>query len=93
MPATAVGLSSFPECVAISYERSGHTQLCRDCPMKRLTLPVVRVESPASKRGVSPPPSALCLPPLAPKLPPWQGVWAAATIDSVWISVWSGVDR
>ena len=26
-----VGLSSFPECVTISYERSGHTQLYRDC--------------------------------------------------------------
>ena len=25
VPATVVGLSSFPECVAISFERSGHT--------------------------------------------------------------------
>ena len=25
VPATVVGLSSFPECVAISYKPSGHT--------------------------------------------------------------------
>ena len=28
VPATVGGLSSFLECVAISYERSVHTQLC-----------------------------------------------------------------
>ena len=56
--ATIVGLSSFPECVAISYERSGHTQLYRDCPVGRLTFPIVRAESPASERCPSPPPTA-----------------------------------
>ena len=35
--ATVVGLSSFPECVAISYERSGHTQLYKDCPPSPLS--------------------------------------------------------
>ena len=29
-----VGLSSFLECVAISYEHSGHMQLHHDCPVK-----------------------------------------------------------
>ena len=38
VPATAVGLLSFPECVAISYERSDHTQLYYDCPVERLTF-------------------------------------------------------
>ena len=27
VPATVVGLSSFPKCVAIGYEHLGHTQL------------------------------------------------------------------
>ena len=65
LPATVVGLSSFPECVAISYERSGHTQLYRDCPVKRLTFPIVQTESPASERCASPPPATPCLPPWA----------------------------
>ena len=46
VPATVVGLSSFPECVAISYEHSSHTQIYRDCPVKRLTFPIVCAESP-----------------------------------------------
>ena len=57
VPATAVGLVSFPECVAISYERSSHTQLYCDCPVERLTFPIVRAESPTSKRCPSPPPT------------------------------------
>ena len=48
--ATIVGLLSFPECVAISYKRSGYTQLYRDCPVERLTFPIVRMESPTSER-------------------------------------------
>ena len=31
--AIVVGLSSFPDCVTISYERSGHKQLYLDCPL------------------------------------------------------------
>ena len=58
VPATVVGLSSFPECVAISYERSGHTQYYRDCPVARLTLSIVGADSPDSDRGPSPPPTA-----------------------------------
>ena len=34
VPATVVGLSSLPECVAISHESLGHTQLYRDCPVE-----------------------------------------------------------
>ena len=56
--ATVVGLSSFPECVAINYERSGHTQYYRDCPAARLTFPIVCADSPDSDRGPSPPPTA-----------------------------------
>ena len=48
LPATVVGLLSLPECVAISHEHSGHTQLYRDCPMQRLAFPIVHVDSPAS---------------------------------------------
>ena len=58
MPATVVGLLSFPECVTISYERSDHAQLYCDCPMERLTFPIERAESPASERCLSPPPTA-----------------------------------
>ena len=58
VPTTVVGLSSFPECVANSYERSGHAQYYRDCPMVRLTFPTVRADSPDSDRGPSPPPTA-----------------------------------
>ena len=58
MPAASVGLSSFLECVAISYERSGHTQPYRDCPMERLTFPIVRAESPTSESCAFPPPAA-----------------------------------
>ena len=42
VPATVVGLLSFPECVAISYKRSDHTQLYCDCPVERLTSPIER---------------------------------------------------
>ena len=56
VPATIVGLSSFPDFVAISYEHSGHTELYRDCPVEHLTFPIVRTKSPASKHCVSPPP-------------------------------------
>ena len=38
--ATVVGISSFPKCVAISYERSDHAQLYCDCPVERLTSPI-----------------------------------------------------
>ena len=58
MPAAIVGLLSFPECVAISYERSDHTQLYCDCPVERLTFPIEHTESPASERCPSPPPTA-----------------------------------
>ena len=47
----------FPR-VAISYERSGHTQLNRDCPVEWLSFPVVHTDSPASDHGLSPPPTA-----------------------------------
>ena len=58
MPATVVGLLSFPECVAITYERAGHTQqLCCGCPVEWLTFPIERVESPTSERCLSPPPT------------------------------------
>ena len=39
MSTTVVGLLSFLECVAISYERSDHTQLYCDCLVERLTFP------------------------------------------------------
>ena len=65
VPAIVVGLSSFPECITISYERSGHTQLYRDCPVKCLTFPILRTESPAPKCCASPLPTAPCLPPSA----------------------------
>ena len=76
----------FPECVSISYERSGHTQqLYRECPMERLTFPIVRAESPASERCVSPPPLRASFlsfflgcesggPLPVVERPPWQGV-------------------
>ena len=51
VPATVVGLSSFPECVAISYEHSRHTQYYRDCPVAHLTFPIVRADSPDSDYG------------------------------------------
>ena len=57
VPATVVGLLSFPECVAISYERSGHTQLYCDCPVERFFFPHC-ARGAASKHGVSPPPTA-----------------------------------
>ena len=37
---TVVGLSSFLECVAISYERPGHMQYYCDCSVERLTFPL-----------------------------------------------------
>ena len=46
--ATVVGPSSFLECVAIIYERSSHTQVNCDCPVERLTFPILRAEFPAS---------------------------------------------
>ena len=46
MPATVVGLLSFLECVAISYEHYDHMQLYCDCPVERLTFPIERMESP-----------------------------------------------
>ena len=58
LPWAVVGLLSFPECVDISFEHSGHTQLYCECPVEWFTFPIVRVESPASKRGASPPPTA-----------------------------------
>ena len=58
VPATVVGLLSFPECVTISYERSGHTQLYCECAVEWLTFPIVRAESPTSERCSSPPPTA-----------------------------------
>ena len=58
VPATVVALLSFLECVTISYERSSYTQLYCDCPVEQLTFPIVRPESPASKRCPSPPPTA-----------------------------------
>ena len=57
VPATVVGLLSFPECVAIGYERSSHIQLYCECPVERLTFSIVRAESPASERCLSPPPT------------------------------------
>ena len=57
VPTTVVGLLSFPKCVIISCERSSHTQLCCDCPVERLTFPIVCTESPTSKRCPSPPPT------------------------------------
>ena len=58
VPATVVGLSSFPECVSISYECSGHTEYDRDCPVERVTFPTVCADSPPSDRSPSPPPTA-----------------------------------
>ena len=58
VPASVVGLLSFPECIAISYERSRHTQLYCDCPVEWFTFPIVHAESPASKCCPSPPPTA-----------------------------------
>ena len=58
VPATVVGLLSFPECVAISYEHSSQTRLYYDCPVERLTFPIVRAESLASKCCLSPPHTA-----------------------------------
>ena len=52
MPATVVGLSSVPECVAISHEQSGHTQLYRHCPLERLTFPIFRADSRFRPRSV-----------------------------------------
>ena len=48
---TVVGLSSFLECVAISYEP---TQLYSDCPVEWLTFPIERAESPAADSCLSP---------------------------------------
>ena len=56
--ATIVGLLSFVECVTISYECSGRTQLYCDCPVERLTFPIVRAKSPTSERCPSQPPTA-----------------------------------
>ena len=56
VPTTVVGLSSFLECVAISYERSRCTQYYHDCPVARPTFPIVRADSLDSDRGPSPPP-------------------------------------
>ena len=39
VPATIVGSPSKGDCVAIQYERPGHSQLCADCPLDRLTFP------------------------------------------------------
>ena len=41
VPATVVGLLSFLERVAISYERSGHTQYYRDCPVAGVPFGVI----------------------------------------------------
>ena len=41
----------------VSYERSGHTQLYCDCPVKQLTFPVLRAESPSSECCPSPAPT------------------------------------
>ena len=58
MPATVVGLLSFPECVAISYECSDHTQLCCDCPWSGSPSPL-NARSPPLPNVVRP----HCLPP------------------------------
>ena len=50
VPATVAGLSSFPECVAIGYECSGHTQHYGDCPVGYLTFPIALADSAASDR-------------------------------------------
>ena len=42
VPATVVGLSFLSECIAIGYEHSRNTQLYYDCPVERLTFPIVR---------------------------------------------------
>ena len=42
VPTTVVGLSSFLECVTISYEHRGHKQYYHNCPVERLTFPIVR---------------------------------------------------
>ena len=36
--AIVVGLSSFPECAAISCEHSRHTSLYCNCPVERFTF-------------------------------------------------------
>ena len=48
VPATIVGSSSKADCVAIQYERSGHSQLYADCPLDRLTFPITHSDSAAS---------------------------------------------
>ena len=84
VPTTIVGSLSKADCVAIQYEQSGHSQLYADCPLDRLTFPfctcrifaaryisflfVVRAAAPFVSQA---------------KRPPWQGVWAAATINTV----------
>ena len=40
VPTTIVGSLSKADCVAIQYERSGHSQLYADCPLDRLTFPI-----------------------------------------------------
>ena len=58
VPARVAGLSPFLECVAISYEHLVHTQYYHDCPVEWLTFPILHMGSPASDRGLSPPPTA-----------------------------------
>ena len=43
--ATIMGTSATLDCVAIQYNRSGHSRLYPDCPLDRLTVPISRAES------------------------------------------------
>ena len=84
VPTTIVGSSSKADCVAIQYERSGHSQLYADCPLDRLTFYFCTCRI-FSTHYIS---FVLVVRAVAPfvsqaKLPPWQGVWAAATINTV----------
>ena len=72
--------------MAIQYEQSSHSQLYADCPLDRLTFPITRADCLVSDRDGTMPP-LLVVRAMAPfvsqaKWPPWQGVWAAATINT-----------
>ena len=52
VPAPIVGASSKADCVAIQYERCGHSQVYADCPLDRLTFPITGADYPVSDCGL-----------------------------------------
>ena len=75
MSTTVVGPSSTQDCVAIPYDWPGHSQIYPNCSLDRLAFPISCAES--SLGHESPGPFSI-----TGIRPPWQGVWAAATINT-----------